>query len=305
MHKYFKIQIDKACEKLNKWYVYRPASINNPLDNSVMFINSKYIEKWEGLLKVKECLVFWPKEYEIPSEIKKRHYFVECDNPRLEYALFFENNGINSLQKNVVGEYKNGSFIANDSIIGNNVNILPGCYIGNEVTIGNGTYIGSGVKIVGRVEIGENVIIHENTVIGADGLSMERNENGRMITIPQFGGVVIEDNVRIAANVVIARGAIEDTVIGKGCILDNSSFISHNVRLGKNVAIVGESILFGSVSVGQNSFISGNVTIRDGIQVGENAFIGMGAVVVNNVNDNDVVVGAPARSKLKREEQEK
>lgn len=122
---------------------------------------------------------------------------------------------------------------------------MPGAYIGGEVIMGEKCYIGCGAKLVGKVEIGNNVVIRENTVIGADGLSTDRDMNGQAITMPQFGGVRIEDNVKMGANVVIARGAIDDTVLKRGCKIDNSTFISHNVEVGQDTFIVGEIIMFG------------------------------------------------------------
>lgn len=162
--------------------------------------------------------------------------------------------------------------------------------------MGNNVYIGSGVKMIGKIKIGNNVIVRENTVIGADGLSTNRDEEGRALTMPQFGGVWIGDNVEIGALTVIARGAIDDTVIENGVKIDNSCFISHNVRIGKNSFIVGETIMFGGSSTQEQAFISGNATIRNKIRIGEKALVGMGAVVTKDVEDFSVVIGNPARS---------
>ena len=132
-------------------------------------------------------------------------------------------------------------------------------------------------------------------MIGADGLSTDRDQNGRALTMPQFGGVILEDDVQIGALTVIARGAIDDTIIKRGSKIDNSSFISHNVIVGEDTFVVGETIMFGSSSTGKQAYISGNATIRDGHHIGDKAKVGMGAVVVENVADGAVVKGNPAR----------
>jgi UDP-3-O-[3-hydroxymyristoyl] glucosamine N-acyltransferase len=111
----------------------------------------------------------------------------------------------------------------------------------------------------------------------------------------QFGGLVIEDNVQIGANTTIERGAIDNTIISRGCKLDNSSFVSHNNFLGENVFMVGESMTFGSVTVGRNTQISGNAIVRNGLSVGDNTLVGAGAIVMRNVGDNKVVMGNPAK----------
>lgn len=290
-NKLFEIKIESQ-EK--QWYVFAPSSIENPTDYSVMFVNDRFINSWKQLLKVRDCVVFWPKEYPVFSELQQRHLVIPCDNPRLEYARFFQIHHIKNLPKNESVREVNGSYISDKAFLGEHVTIMQGAYIGSEVCIGNHTYIGYGVCLLGKVSVGSQVVIRENSVIGADGLSMEREVDGKMIPIPQFGGVCIQDGVQIGANVTVARGSIDDTIIGKGTMIDNHCFISHNVKIGENVAIVGESILFGSSEVGNNSFISGNVAVRDGKKIGKNTLIGMGSVVVKDVSDHSIMKGNPA-----------
>ena len=47
--------------------------------------------------------------------------------------------------------------------------------------------------------------------------------------------------------------------------------------------------------VGKGAKIGANATILPGIRIGENALVGAGSVVVEDVPDNTVVVGNPAR----------
>lgn len=278
-----------------KFTVVRPSSLINPRDNSVMFITADHIDQWERVLLVKDCIIIWPENVDVPEEVVNKHVIIKHPEPRLGYAVFFQNNKITYNSEPKEFKIVNGAYICNGSIIGENTKIFPGAYIDSEVEIGSNCYIGSGVRLVGSVKIGKDVIIRENTVIGSDGLTTRRDESGRVVTIPQFGGVTIEDNVQIGALTVIARGAIDDTVIHKGCRIDNSCFISHNVQLGEDTIIVGETIMFGSSSTGKQAFISGNATIRDGIPIGEKATVGMGAVVIKPVPDGEVVKGNPAK----------
>ena len=187
-----------------------------------------------------------------------------------------------------------GAFICDGAVIGNNCRIFPGAYIDSEVVIGNNCYIGSGVRLLGSVKIGNDCIIRENTVIGSDGLTTRRDIKGKVVTIPQFGGVIIEDNVQIGALTVIGKGAIDNTVIHSGSRIDNCCFISHNVQIGEDTLVVGETIMFGSSSTGDQAYISGNSTIRDGVDIGERAIVGMGSVVVKSVPAGRIVKGNPA-----------
>lgn len=271
------------------------SSLENPKDNSLLFVTDRYFDKWENLMRVSHCLVFWPRNRDIPNELSDRHIIELCDSPRLELARFFHEKGITNNPKKEKTQLIDGSYVADGCKLGKNLTIMPGSYIGEQSVIKDNVYIGCGVKILGRVHIGSGSVIRENTVIGADGLAFERDENGALLSIPQFGGVHIEENVTIGANVVIARGAIDDTVIKCGSVIDNCSFISHNVKIESNVSVVGETLLMGSVRVGSKSNISGNVVIRDGIEIGEGAFIAMGAVVTNDVIDGGKVKGVPAK----------
>lgn len=277
------------------FHVYGPSSLNSPKSNTVMFVTPEHIGEWEVLKSVDSCIVIWPTQQPIPECITEQHVFVLHHEPRLGYAEFFRDNGITYNSQPKEFDIVNGAFIASGAKIGKSTVVFPGAYIDSDVSIGEECYIGAGVKLIGSVKIGNNVIIRENTVVGSDGLTTRRDECGKVVTIPQFGGVTIEDNVQIGALSVIAKGAIDDTVIHSGCRIDNSCFISHNVQLGEDTMIVGETIMFGSSSTGEQAFISGNSTVRDGIHIGSKALVGMGSVVTKPVSDGAVVKGSPAK----------
>ena len=91
--------------------------------------------------------------------------------------------------------------------------------------------------------------------------------------IPQIGNVVIGNNVRIGANTTIDRGALNDTIIGDGCMIDNLVQIGHNVQLGSNcvlagqVGVAGSAILGDFVVVGGQSAIAGHLKLGDGVTI--------------------------------------
>lgn len=294
MKEFFKVLVSKYDSSKN-YAVVRPSSLNNPQDNSVMFITEEHITEWKAVLKVKNCIVIWPENKEVPSEVAERHVVILHPEPRLGFALFFHDNNITFNAEPCEYDLINGAFIGKGARIGKNTVVFPGAYIDKDVTIGENCYIASGVKLMGSVKVGDNCIIRENTVIGSDGLTTRRDETGKVITIPQFGGVTIEDNVQIGALTVIGKGAIDDTVIHSGCRIDNCCFISHNVQMGEDTLVVGETIMFGSSSTGERAYISGNSTIREGVHVGSDTLVGMGSVVVKPINDGMVVKGNPAK----------
>ena len=293
-YEYFKVAVDEY-DSSKHFSVTRPASLNNPKDNSVMFIQKQFLKNSDSLLKATNCLVFWPRGYDESPEISERHAIFVCDNPHLEFCFFFKNHNITNFVQPGEPKEINHYILCGNVKIGEGTLIFPYVYINGNVTIGRNCYIGAGVKIIGNVYIGDNVIVKENTVLGADGLTTDRDSEGVAVSMPQFGGLIIEDNVQIGANTAIARGAIDNTVIRKGCKIDNCCWISHNNFLDENVFVVGEATTFGSVTVKKNAQISGNATIRNGLTIGEGALVGAGATVLRNVKDNAIVSGNPAK----------
>lgn len=291
---YFRVNVSRYAPDKN-FDILRPASLNHPKDFSVMFVTSAYMQYADALRNCENCLVFWPEGVDIPEEIRARHVVRVCADPRKGYCAFFRDHHITYYPPREEYEMIGGAFIAKGAVIGRECQIMPGAYIGGEVVMGDHCYIGTGARLVGSVRLGRRVIVRENSVIGADGFSTDRDENGHALTMPQFGGVILEDDVQIGALTIIARGAIDCTVIRRGSKIDNSAFISHNVTVGEDSFIVGESILFGSSSTGRQSFISGNATIRDGRHVGSHATVGMGAVVTRDVPDGAQRKGNPAK----------
>lgn len=294
MKRYFDVSADRYV-KGKHFSVYRPASLNNPKDHALMFIMKGHLDKKEVFERVAECLIFWPEECEVPETVAQRHAVVKCREPHREFARFFSDNSIAYLPEMEQVDIKNGAFVSRTAKIGSGCRIFPGAYIGGDVELGDDVYIGSGVKLLGEVYIGNHVVIRENTVIGADGLTTDRDEMGKALTIPQFGSVVIEDDVQIGANSVIARGAIDETRICRGSKIDSQAFISHNVTIDCDTFVVGETIMFGSSSVGKRCLISGNSTIMNAVHIGSDSIVGAGAVVTKSVADNRVVKGNPAK----------
>ena len=162
-----------------------------------------------------------------------------------------------------------------DVSIADNVSIGAGCFIGIAARIGAHSTIWPNVSIYHRVEVGENCAIHANTVVGSDGFGYA-NDKGKWLKIPQLGTVVIGNNVEIGASTTIDRGALENTVIKDGVILDNQIQIAHNVEVGENTAIAACSVIAGSTKVGKNCVIAGLVGINGHIEVGDGCvFTGM------------------------------
>jgi UDP-3-O-[3-hydroxymyristoyl] glucosamine N-acyltransferase len=185
------------------------------------------------------------------------------------------------------------AYICDNVSLGARVTISSGVYIGEGVTIGDDSIIDPNVTIREKTRIGKKVIIHSGTVIGSDGFGYVL-EKGTHHKIPQTGGVIIEDDVEIGANVTVDRATIGDTVIGKGTKIDNLVQIGHNVKIGTNCIIVSQVGISGSVEIGDGVVLAGQVGIRDHVKIGNGAIVGSQSGIGSNVPDGQVFSGSPA-----------
>ncbi|MGM0480644.1 MAG: UDP-3-O-(3-hydroxymyristoyl)glucosamine N-acyltransferase [Pseudomonadota bacterium] len=192
-----------------------------------------------------------------------------------------------------LGEYV---VIESGAVIGDNVSIGSHSHIGPQTTIGNNTRLWSGVHIYHRCKIGADCIIHSGAVIGADGFGWAP-ENGKWLKIPQIGCVIIADNVEIGASTTVDRGALDDTIISSGCIIDNQCQIAHNVFIDEDTAIAGCTVLAGSCRIGKRCMIGGASAINGHISICDDVQIMGFAMVIKEITEPGVYAsGVPATS---------
>lgn len=173
-------------------------------------------------------------------------------------------------------------FISEDVEIGDNTIVYPFVYIGRMSLIGSSCLIYSNVTIREGVRIGNGVTIHAGSVIGSDGFGYVY-EGGRHHKIPQVGGVVIEDDVEIGANVTIDRATTGNTIIGRGTKIDNLVQIGHNVRIGQDSIIVAQVGIGGSTTIGRNVVLGGQAGVSDHAVLEDGTMIGAQSGVMGHL----------------------
>ena len=120
--------------------------------------------------------------------------------------------------------------------------------------------------------------MYKRQVLGSDGFGFAPSDKG-YVKIEQLGGLKIGKNVEVGANCTIDRGALDDTEIHDGVILDNLIHVAHNVILGKNSAIAASCAIAGSTKIGKNfqmgglSGVLGHLDICDNVTVGAHTLI--------------------------------
>ncbi|HBH62835.1 MAG TPA: UDP-3-O-(3-hydroxymyristoyl)glucosamine N-acyltransferase [Nitrospiraceae bacterium] len=185
------------------------------------------------------------------------------------------------------------AYISNDVELGSRVTLSSGVFLGEGVTVGDDSFIYPNVTIREKVRIGKKVIVHSGAVIGSDGFGYVP-EKGSHYKIPQVGGVIVEDDVEIGANVCIDRATVGNTIIGCGTKIDNLVQVAHNVKIGRNCIIVAQVGISGSVEIGDGAIIAGQVGVKDHVKIGAGTIVAAQAGVTGDIPAGQIYSGTPA-----------
>lgn len=274
-----------------------PRSINVSEDTNISFLSAKLEKNIEQVLSETNCkVIITPKNILNSVEslkFKKGKIFLLNDNPKeliVKFCRFFlefeKPNEYENIHSTVIIE--KGAKIGLNNQIGSNVFISKNSEIASNCTIGPNT-------VIKNSKIGSFVKIGSNNTIGENGFGYNKDESGEPDFFPHNGCVIISNDVHIGNNNCIDRGSLSDTIINKGVKIDNLVHISHNVIIGKNSFIIACSMIAGSVVIEENCWVAPSSSLRNNIKVGKNTVIGMGSVVTKNVQDNQTVLGSPAK----------
>ncbi len=118
-------------------------------------------------------------------------------------------------------------------------------------------------------------------------------------------GVIIGDNTVIYDCLFSSSNKGDEFSIGKNCTLTGVTFLAHDAAPThhiKELVIDNRHYRSGSrlpyrkkISVGNNVFIGYRTVILPGVSIGDNSIVGAGSVVTQNIPDNVVVAGNPAK----------
>lgn len=118
-------------------------------------------------------------------------------------------------------------------------------------------------------------------------------------------GALIREKVEIGDKAVIMMGAVINigASIGEGTMVDMNAVLGGRAIVGKNCHIGAGSVLAGVVEppsaipvvVDDNVMIGANAVVLEGVRIGKNAVVAAGAVVIEDVPENAIVAGIPAK----------
>jgi len=260
-----------------------------------------YISYVNGEKYLAEAVKSKASAFIVTSELKQRlpnhHNFIVVSNPYLAFAILthhFEHKVVIRGIENTA-QISSSAMIADDAYIGHYTVIGEHCVVGantviqshvkidDGVEIGRDGFIDSHVTITGQTKIGDRVRIHANTVIGGEGFGFAPYQ-GKWNRIAQLGSVCVGNDVRIGSNCSVDRGALDDTIIGHGVIIDNLVQIAHNVQIGENTAIAAKCGIAGSTIIGKNCILAGAVGIVGHIKITDNVTITGMSMITKNIS---------------------
>lgn len=222
------------------------------------------------------------------TSLNETKTFLVCKDPYLAYAKL--SNLFCEVENFTDGIVKNNSFIHKTARLGRNIKIGPNVYIGQNCSISDNSIIYPNSTIMKDVSIGEDCKIHSNSVLGSDGFGFAQNGK-KFEKIKQIGGLKIGNNVEVGAGCTIDRGAISDTCIGDGVILDNQIHIAHNVNLGENSAIAACCAIAGSSKIGKNFKMGGLSGVLGHLEICDDVSVGAHTLITKNIKNPGNYIG--------------
>jgi len=118
-------------------------------------------------------------------------------------------------------------------------------------------------------------------------------------------GAIIRDMTEIKDGAVIMMGAVINigAVVGEKTMIDMNAVVGGRALIGKNCHIGAGAVIAGviepasaqSVIIEDNVLVGANAVVLEGIKVGKGSVVAAGAIVVEDVPENCVVAGSPAK----------
>ncbi len=126
-------------------------------------------------------------------------------------------------------------------------------------------------------------------------------------------GAIIREQVSIGDAAVIMMGAVINigAVIGEGTMIDMGAILGGRATVGRHCHVGAGAVLAGVIEpasakpviVEDDVLIGANAVVIEGVHIGKGAVVAAGAVVIQDVPENAVVAGCPARVIKMKDEQ--
>jgi len=107
----------------------------------------------------------------------------------------------------------------------------------------------------------------------------------------------IAPNAKLGSGVVIGTGAtiVTGSRIGNNVVINTGAIIEHENEIEDHAHVGPGCSIAGRVTIKKGAFIGIGSVVKEYLTIGQNAIIGAGSVVLEDIPDNVVAIGAPAK----------
>jgi len=178
--------------------------------------------------------------------------------------------------------------------------IESGAEIADGVSIGAYSVIGANVKIDKGTWIGPHVVIQGYTRIGKDNKIYQFSSIGEVPQDKKYDNevtqLIIGDRNVIRECCTFNTGTSQDigkTVLGDDNWIMAYVHLAHDCVIGNNAIFANNATLAGHVTIGDHVILGGFTLVHQFCHIGEYSFTGMGAAITKDLPPYMVAAGMP------------
>ena len=108
-------------------------------------------------------------------------------------------------------------------------------------------------------------------------------------------GVHVGEGVQVMAGAILQPGVSLDD----DCIVNSGVIVEHDCRIAAHAHLAPGVTLSGGVTVGEGAHLGTGATVIQGVNIGRGAIVAAGAVVTKDVRPGVLVMGVPAKERLR------
>ncbi|MFJ7974834.1 acetyltransferase [Peribacillus sp. NPDC096379] len=163
--------------------------------------------------------------------------------------------------------------------------------------------ISMGIEVIGTSDKDIDYVDDYEIFVGIGNNAIRKNLHEKLETVGASIPVLIHPNavigeqVEIGIGTAVMAGAVVNccTKIGRGCIINTGSTVDHDNNI-EDFAHVSPGVhIAGAVKVGRGSWLGIGSIVSNNVNICGGCKIGAGAVVIKDITEPGVYVGAPVR----------
>lgn len=136
-----------------------------------------------------------------------------------------------------------------------------------------------------------STVVRRREILAKTGVSPERFAT---LVHPR---AIVSPSATIATGCLVFAGAVVGSGVSLGSFVDvmSNAVVSHGTRIGNYTFIASGAAIGGQVEIGEACFLGLNCSVKEALKIGKRCLLGQGTVILQDVPENSVMVGNPAR----------